>query len=141
MPDPVFELQRNAVTPVTLKEKSINAAVLYSRCGRGLKIAHHLTVFNRPSSRVRNFWENSALLCVTYGRGQVDTTTKLLLAAIAAGLFASAGAGMVRPADAQLGGCSSFSSEPWCVMARDIHKIEDHLDDLTRGLCLNSKPC
>ena len=69
-----------------------------------------------------------------------DKTTKLLLALIAAGLFANA----FRPAIAQFGGfdgCSRFSRDVLCTALNDIPKIEDHLDNLSRGLCTNRKLC
>jgi hypothetical protein len=70
----------------------------------------------------------------------MDRTTKLLLAAIAIGLFANA----FRPATAQfdvLSNCSLFAISPPCTIVSDLHKIEDHLDDISSGRCRNRRLC
>jgi hypothetical protein len=69
-----------------------------------------------------------------------DKTTKLLLAAIALGLFANA----FRPAIAQFAGfdgCTRYSRDALCKAVNAVPEIEDHLDNIERGLCTNRKLC
>jgi hypothetical protein len=57
----------------------------------------------------------------------MDRTTKILLAAIALGLWANAAATIVRPAFADVGS--------------SIHNIETMVSNIYKGACPNNKIC
>ena len=61
-------------------------------------------------------------------------TNKLVLIAIAAGLWANAIASLVRPAHAD---ADSYLSD----IAHDIHNVEYDIHSLVSGGCSNSKVC
>jgi len=69
----------------------------------------------------------------------MDRTTKLLLAAIAIGLFANS----LKPAGAVygLGTCNMFSREPICEVATLLNEIKEQMERLSRGTCNNRKLC
>jgi hypothetical protein len=60
----------------------------------------------------------------------MDRTTKILLAAIALGLWANAGVSVLRPAVAQVHN-----------VADDVHTIMAALGDIYTGRCTNKKIC
>lgn len=63
-------------------------------------------------------------------------TNKLLLALIAAGLWANAFASMTKPAKADVE-ANSYLSE----IANDIHHIKSDINGLAYGICTNLKLC
>jgi hypothetical protein len=66
---------------------------------------------------------------------QMDRTTKFLMAAIAAGLFANAGANLMRPAWAQAPSMTDT------VITGYLHSISQAMTDIAGGTCGNIKIC
>jgi hypothetical protein len=66
----------------------------------------------------------------------MDRTTKILLAAIALGLWANAGVSALRPATAQLGGLPGSHLSHY-----DAKDLASAVVLIANGQCMNSKLC
>jgi hypothetical protein len=69
-----------------------------------------------------------------------DRTTKILLAAIALGLWANVITGQIQPAAADAWTFKKIERHLDGI-ERHLNSIESNFSSLTSGLCLNSKLC
>jgi hypothetical protein len=70
----------------------------------------------------------------------MDRTTKLLLAAIAVGLFANAAASVTRPAVADTSFESHLSNDVQAIASR-LSNLAQEISSIAYGTCKNSKLC
>jgi hypothetical protein len=73
----------------------------------------------------------------------MDKTTKLLLAAIALGLWANAWASLLRPAQAQRGDTYDLGTIAASLngITRALQGLDEQASNIGRGICQNRKLC